>query len=152
MVVSKPCLCAHKPQFVRTKTWLADATDADPDLADAAPNPVPKMEEPDVPDLAPEAEKNTIKDAHINVRISSADKKTILAKAKKAGLSTNDYVRRAALGKKIAEKVPTDLRRLLAGTATNLHQLTHLANAGKLNCVSSAQLTELVTRLLETLK
>ncbi|MDF7815112.1 plasmid mobilization relaxosome protein MobC [Hymenobacter sp. YC55] len=110
------------------------------------------MKTADVPDLASPAEKSTIKDTHINVRISRADKKIIVGKAEKAGLSTNDYVRRAALGKKIVEKVPPDLRRLIAGSVNNLNQLTRLANAGKLNSVSSAQLTDLLNRLLEILK
>jgi hypothetical protein len=110
------------------------------------------MEENDVPELASDADKNEIKDAHINVRISSADKKIVLAKAAKAGLSANEYMRRAALGKKISEKVPTELRRQIAGAANNLNQLTRLANAGKLSLESKEKLDELVNRLLDTLK
>ncbi|WP_324680853.1 plasmid mobilization protein [Hymenobacter sp. GOD-10R] len=110
------------------------------------------MEETDVPELAPETRADLLKEAHINLRITVVDKKTIEQKATKAGLTTGDYVRRAALGKKISEKIPNDLRRLIAGSANNLNQLTRLANAGKLNSVSAEKLNKLVNRLLETLK
>ena len=110
------------------------------------------METTDEPELAPEGDQSLLKDAHINVRISSVDKNTIIKKAAIAGLSTNDYIRRAALGKKITEKVPTELRRVIAGAANNLNQLTRLANAGKLNSTSTERLDDLVTRLLEMLK
>ncbi|GGF27230.1 plasmid mobilization protein [Hymenobacter cavernae] len=110
------------------------------------------MEEPDVPELAPESSEELLKDAHINVRITSVDKKTIEQKAAKAGLTTGDYVRRAALGKKIGEKVPRELRNQMAGAANNLNQLARLANAGKLGSVGGEKLTDLANRLLELLK
>lgn len=85
-------------------------------------------------------------------RLTPAEVKQIEAKAARAGLTFSEYCRRAALDKPLVEKVPQELRRTIALAGSNLNQLTRLANAGKLNSVSAARLTEVVDRLLETLK
>lgn len=110
------------------------------------------MEAVDPPELVPAGDAKASKGAHINLRISSADKKQVEAKAARAGLNTNEYVRRAALGKTIVERVPVELRRQIGGAGNNLNQLTKLANAGKLPGVGIEALNELVNRLLETLR
>jgi hypothetical protein len=93
-----------------------------------------------------------VKEQRIELRVSADEKRMIAAKAKQAGLTTADYLRRAALGKRIAERVPPELRRLLSATGSNLNQLTKLANSGRLPGVGIEQLNELITLLLQTLK
>lgn len=110
------------------------------------------MEEQQTPELASASEAKANKEQHINLRVTTAEKEVIKAKAAKAGLKTGEYIRRAALGKKVVEKVPNDLRRQISAAGNNLNQLTRLANAGKLTGVSAEMLKELATRLLETLK
>lgn len=110
------------------------------------------MEVEAVPGLAPEGSDKSQKNQHINVRISPTDKKLVEEKAAEAGLNTGEYMRRAALGRKITGKIPPEFRRQLAATGSNLNQLTHLANAGKLSGASVETLNELLSRLLETLK
>jgi uncharacterized protein (DUF1778 family) len=100
----------------------------------------------------PSSEEKESKEAHINMRVAATDKRAIEAKAKRAGLSVADYMRRAALGKTIVERVPPELRRLLGVTSSNLNQLTKLANAGKLPGAGIEELNDLVTRLRQTLK
>ncbi|WP_133271014.1 plasmid mobilization protein [Hymenobacter radiodurans] len=110
------------------------------------------MEVEALPELDHEGGDKSQKDQHINVRISSTDKKLVEKKAAQAGLKTGEYMRRAALGRQITGKIPPEFRRMLAATGSNLNQLTRLANAGKLRGASVQTLNELLTRLLETLK
>ncbi|GAB3307714.1 plasmid mobilization protein [Hymenobacter tenuis] len=110
------------------------------------------MEQKPSPETAAEQVAAGEKDNHINLRISTADKQEIEKKAARAGLKTGDYVRRAALGKQIVEKVPAELRQALAAIGNNLNHLVRLANAGQLNGANTAVLNELMTRLLQTLK
>ena len=97
-------------------------------------------------------EPEATKDQHINLRLSAADKKDIETKAAIAGLKTAEYIRRAALEKRIVEKVPTELRRQIALVGSNINQLARLANSGKLSGASTDKLNELVALLLQTLK
>jgi hypothetical protein len=110
------------------------------------------MEEQTAPDLSAEAEAVANKEERIECRVSAAEKRMIAEKAKQAGISRGEFIRRAALGRRIAERVPPELRRLLGATGSNLNQLTKLANSGKLPGVGIDQLNELVTLLLQTLK
>lgn len=100
----------------------------------------------------PEGKENAGKNARIGVRLAAIDKRSIAAKAKLAGLSTGEYMRRAALGRTIVERIPPELRRLLGATSSHLHQLTKLANAGRLPGAGIEQLNDLVVRLLQTLR
>lgn len=110
------------------------------------------MAEQTAPDVGAETEAAANKDARIECRVSATEKRAIEIKAKQAGISTAEFIRRAALGRRIAERVPPELRRLLGATGSNLNQLTKLANSGKLPGVGIEQLNELVTLLLQTLK
>jgi len=103
-------------------------------------------------DPTPSGEEKASKEEHINMRVAATDKRTIEAKAKRAGLSVADYMRRAALGKTIVERVPLDLRRELGAAGNNLNQLARLANSGKLPGAGIEALNELVERLLKTLR
>ena len=93
-----------------------------------------------------------VKEERIELRVSATDKRAIAAKAKRAGLSVGDYMRRAALGKTIVERVPPELRRQLGAAGNNLNQLVRLANSGKLPGTGIEALNELVERLLKTLR
>lgn len=104
------------------------------------------------PAPAPQGEVAASKDAHINLRIAAPDKKIIEGKAARAGLKTGEFIRRAALGKVIVERVPLDLRREIGSVGNNLNQLVRLANAGKLPGVGIEALNELVGHLLATLR
>ena len=110
------------------------------------------MQELLTPTITPEGEGNAGKNARIGVRLAVTEKSAIAAKAKLAGLSVGEYMRRAALGRTIVERIPPELRRLLGATGSNLNQLTKLAKAGKLPGAGIDQLNDLVTRLLQTLK
>jgi hypothetical protein len=110
------------------------------------------MEELLTPTITPEGKENAGKNARIGVRLAATEKSAIAAKAKLAGLSVGEYMRRAALGRTIVERIPPELRRLLGATGSNLNQLTKLAKAGKLPGTGIDQLNDLVTRLLQTLK
>jgi hypothetical protein len=91
-----------------------------------------------------------VKEERIELRVSATDKRAIAAK--RAGLSVGDYMRRAALGKTIVERVPPELRRQLGAAGNNLNQLARLANSGKLSGTGIEALNELVERLLKTLR
>jgi hypothetical protein len=110
------------------------------------------MEEPMQPGITYSGEGPARKDQHINLRIAPAEKQLIAEKAARAGLTTGEYIRRAALGRKLVEKVPPELRRQLAATGLILSQLSNLARTGQLPGVHAEALNELVTRLLGTLK
>jgi hypothetical protein len=110
------------------------------------------MEVEALAELAPEGSDKAQKDQHINVRISSADKKLVKEKAAQAGLNNGEYMRGAALGRQITGKIPSDFRRQLAATGSNLNQVTWLASAGQLSGTDIQTLNELLTRLLDLLK
>ena len=110
------------------------------------------MEELLPPTLVPEEADAAAKEERIGLRLSVTDKRAIAAKAKRAGLSVGDYMRRAALGKTIVERVPPELRKQLGAAGNNLNQLARLANSGKLPGAGIEALNELVNRLLQTLR
>lgn len=103
----------------------------------------------------PEEKKERTKevlDARFEFRLKKAEKQQIAEKAKLAGLKPNEFVRRAALGKEIVEKVPPTIRQYIGSVANNVNQLTRLANSGKLNTTSAENLDQLVKALLLLLK
>jgi len=110
------------------------------------------MEELPPPASASEEAAAAAKEERIGLRLSAADKRAISVKAQRAGLSVGDYMRRAALGKTIVERVPPELRKELGAVGNNLNQLTRIAHAGKLPGVGIEALNELVERLLKTLR
>jgi len=61
-------------------------------------------------------------------RISTEEQKQIEAKAKTAGLTVSEYVRRVATGQVVAERLPAELRQVITGVANNLNQLTRYAH------------------------
>jgi predicted DNA binding CopG/RHH family protein len=152
MLLSKPCLCTYNPSDCPHK----DNGEIDASyfswLASAGPTQGESMEELPTPAATSEEVATAAKEERIGLRLSAADKRTIETKAKRAGLSTGDYIRRAALGKTIVERVPPELRKQLGAAGNNLNQLARIANAGKLPGVGIEALNELVERLLKTLR
>ena len=61
-------------------------------------------------------------------RASTEEQKQIEAKAKVAGLTVSEYVRRVATGQAVAERLPGELRQVITGVANNLNQLTRYAH------------------------
>lgn len=61
-------------------------------------------------------------------RASTEEQKQIEMKAKVAGLSVSEYVRRVATGQVVAERLPAELRQVITGVANNLNQLTRYAH------------------------
>ncbi len=61
-------------------------------------------------------------------RASAEEQKQIETKAKTAGLSVSEYVRRVATGQAVQERLPAELRQVVTGVANNLNQLTRYAH------------------------
>lgn len=61
-------------------------------------------------------------------RASAEEQKQIEAKAKVAGLTVSEYVRRVATGQAVQERLPAELRQIITGVANNLNQLTRYAH------------------------
>lgn len=61
-------------------------------------------------------------------RASVDEQKQIEAKAKLAGLTVSEYVRRVATDQTVAERLPAELRQVITGVANNLNQLTRYAH------------------------
>lgn len=64
----------------------------------------------------------------LRFRASTEEQKQIEAKAKLAGLSLSEYVRRVATGQTVQERLPAELRQVITGVANNLNQLTRYAH------------------------
>ncbi|WP_020602755.1 plasmid mobilization protein [Spirosoma spitsbergense] len=61
-------------------------------------------------------------------RVSTEERNQIEAKAKVAGLTVSEYVRRVATSQAVAERLPAELRQVVTGVANNLNQLTRYAH------------------------
>ncbi len=64
----------------------------------------------------------------IRFRASAEEQKQIEAKARTAGLTVSEYVRRVATGQAVSERLPAELRQVVVGVANNLNQLTRYAH------------------------
>lgn len=64
----------------------------------------------------------------LRFRASADEQQQIEAKATLAGLTVSEYVRRAATGQPIQERLPAELRQVIVGVANNLNQLTRYAH------------------------
>lgn len=111
------------------------------------------MEEPTSNDSTVPAGKAKRRDLVLPVmRVNAEEQQIILTKAAQAGMKPTAYIREAALGKEIVEKVPPAIRQYIGSVANNVNQLTRLANSGKLNTSSAEHLDQLVKALLLLLK
>ena len=92
------------------------------------------------------------KTAIITARMTPADRKAITQRAKAAGMTVTDYLTTCALGKEIVRVDGLDdLLSELKAQGRNLHQLTTLANMGRLSVLRGDDLIHEYTRLCDTL-
>lgn len=85
-------------------------------------------------------------------RVTAAELAHVEEQARAAGLDVSEYVRRRALGGRVAaRRAATDARALdeLNRIGVNLNQLTHAANMGKVLDGMIADTLELLQRQLE---
>ena len=74
------------------------------------------------------------------------------AKAKEAGHNTNVFIRRAALGLEVKQKLPAELKRVLSATSKNLNQYLKLAHMGRLEKVDEDALGGIIQALNQALR
>ena len=92
------------------------------------------------------------KTAIITARMTPADKKAIIQRAKAAGMTVTDYLTTCALGKEIVRVDGLDdLLSELKAQGRNLNQLTTLANMGRLYVLRGEDLIYEYTRLCDML-
>ena len=71
------------------------------------------------------------------------------AKAKEAGHNTNEFIRRAALGLEVKQRLPTELKQVLLATSKNLNQYLKLAHTGRLDGVDEDALSCIIQALAQ---
>ncbi len=84
----------------------------------------------------------------ISFRVNEKENKRIEEKARKANMTVSEYLRYAALNKKII--VIEELKELtkdLKGIGTNLNQLTILCHKGKITCPDISATEKKVTEI-----
>lgn len=87
------------------------------------------------------------KTAWLGLRLTPEDKALMQAKAKEAGHNTNEFIRRAALGLEVKQKLPAELRQVLLATSKNLNQYLRLAHMGRLDGVDEDALSRIIQAL-----
>lgn len=117
-------------------------SDAEPDDA-ALPEPPPLRRRGGRPRHAP----GTVRDLTIGVRVTPTEHAALHAKAEKLGLSPAQWLREAALSRRLPPPPVPEINRQeyaeLARLSGNLNQLTHLANSGQSVVVADALLERL---------
>jgi len=100
--------------------------------------------------------KNVSRSEFLMVRLTPTERVLINGRAKKAGLKSSEWFRRAAKSAKVFPRFTveeTNWFRMLAGLANNLNQLTHLAHVSglfslALKCQALLkQIEELLTKI-----
>ncbi len=76
----------------------------------------------------------------------------IEAKAKESGHNATEYIRRAALGLEVKQRLPTELKQVVSAASKNLNQLTRLAHMGRLNGVDEDTLGAIIQALNQALR
>lgn len=89
------------------------------------------------------------KTAVLGLRLTPEDKALMQDKAKAAGHNTNEFIRRAALGLEVKQKLPAELRRVLLATSKNLNQLTKLVHMDRLDGVDADALSRIIQALAQ---
>ena len=70
-------------------------------------------------------------------------------KAKEAGHNTNEFIRRAALGLEVKQRLPAELKQVLLATSNNLNQCLKLAHTGRLNGMDEDALSRIIQVLAQ---
>lgn len=92
------------------------------------------------------------KTAVLGLRLTPEDKAIMQSKAKEAGHNTNEFVRRAALGLEIKQRLPAELKQALLATSKNLNQYLKLAHMGRLNRVDEDALSSIIQALAQAIR
>ena len=107
------------------------------------------MEVDKKPQRRPEKRTKGNKTAWLGLRLTPEDKALMQAKAKEAGHNTNEFIRRAALGLEVKQKLPAELRQVLLATSKNLNQLTKLVHLGRLDGMDADALGRIIQALAQ---
>ena len=107
------------------------------------------MEVEKKPQIAPDKGTKGKKTAVLGLRLTPEDKALMQAKAKEAGHNTNEYVRRAALGLEVRQKLPAELKRVLLATGNNLNQYLKLAHQNRLHGVDQDAVSRIIQALAQ---
>ena len=102
----------------------------------------------------PKPEKGTKgkKTAWLGLRLTPEDKALMQAKAQEAGHNTNEFIRRAALGLDVKQRLPAELKQVLLATSKNLNQYLKLAHMGRLDGVDETALGGIIQALNQALR
>lgn len=107
------------------------------------------MEVEKKPHLQPKKGTKGNKTAVLGLRLTPEDKALMQAKAKEAGHNTNEFIRRAALGLEVKQRLPTELKQVLLATSKNLNQYLKLAHMGRLDGVDEDALNSIIQALAQ---
>jgi uncharacterized protein (DUF1778 family) len=110
------------------------------------------MEVEKQPQQKPEKGTKGNKTAVLGLRLTPEDKALMQAKAREAGHNTNEFIRRAALGLEVKQKLPAELKRVISATSKNLNQYLKLAHMGRLDGVDEAALGDIIQALNQALR
>lgn len=106
----------------------------------------------DTEDTETKRDRSLPKSETVHFRVSAADKQAIVSRAKRARLSTGEYLIRAGLDDRIV--VVMDGRELLhqiSKIGTNINQITILAHMGRITCVDLEATNKTLKQILKTL-
>ena len=92
------------------------------------------------------------KSERIGLRLTPEDRAMIEAKAKASGHNATEYIRRAALGLELKERLPAELKQVVSAASKNLNQLTRLAHMGRLEGVDTDTLGAIIQALNQALR
>ena len=110
------------------------------------------MEVEKKPQPQPEKRTRGNKSERIGLRLTPADRATIEAKAKESGHNATEYIRHAALGLEVKQKLPVELKQVVSAVSKNLNQLTRLAHMGRLSGVDEDTLGAIIQALNQALR
>jgi hypothetical protein len=100
----------------------------------------------------PEQRAKGKKTAVLGLRLTPEDKALLQAKAKEAGHNTNEFIRRAALGLPVKQRLPAELKQVLLATSKNLNQYLKLAHMGRLDRVDEDVLSNIILALAQAIQ
>jgi hypothetical protein len=103
-------------------------------------------------DVVPHKEVKCNKTAVLALRLTPEDKAKMQAKAKEAGHNTNEFIRRAALGLEVKQRLPAELKQVLLATSKNLNQYLKLAHMGRLDGLDADALSSIIQALAQAVK
>ena len=85
----------------------------------------------------------------LKFRVSENDILDLEMKARMAGLSVSEYVRKRAFDYEVKENLSPETRKVLVGIGNNLNQLTRLAHTGSLDILTIRAIIEQLKNLLQ---